>query len=48
MSSLTAVQALVDAGVDFVIVGGWSAILPGSWQLTRDLDVCASRVSWIT
>jgi hypothetical protein len=43
MSSLTAVQALVDAGVDFVIVGGWSAILHGSSYDTIDLDVCFSR-----
>jgi hypothetical protein len=43
MNSLAAVQALVDASVDFVIVGGWSAILHGSWQPTRDLDVCFSR-----
>jgi hypothetical protein len=43
MSSVTAVRALVDAGVDFVIVGGWSAILHGSGQPTRDLNVCFSR-----
>jgi hypothetical protein len=43
MKSFTAVQALVDAGVDFVIVGGWSAILHGSQQPTMDLDVYFSR-----
>jgi predicted nucleotidyltransferase len=39
----TAVQALVDAGVEFVIIGGWSAILHGSRFMTDDLDVCFSR-----
>jgi hypothetical protein len=37
------VQALVDSGVDFVIIGGWSAILHGSSYVTNDLDVCYSR-----
>jgi hypothetical protein len=37
------VQALVDAEVEFVIVGGWSAILHGSSQTTRDLDLCFAR-----
>jgi hypothetical protein len=38
-----AVQALVDAGVDFVLIGGWAAILNGSVQTTRDLDICYAR-----
>jgi hypothetical protein len=37
------VQALADAGVEFVIVGGWSAILHGSSYTTQDLDLCFSR-----
>lgn len=37
------VQAMADAGVEFVIVGGWSAILHGSSYATQDLDVCFSR-----
>src|SRR5229473_3180490 len=37
------VQALCDAGVEFVIIGGWSAILHGSAFMTNDLDVCFSR-----
>jgi len=37
------VQALVDGGAEFVIVGGWSAILHGSSYATRDLDLCFSR-----
>jgi hypothetical protein len=37
------VQALTDAGVDFVIIGGWSAILHGSSYTTQDLDICFSR-----
>jgi hypothetical protein len=36
------VQALVDSGVDFVIIGGWSAILHGGSSVTNDLDVCYS------
>lgn len=45
MNYVQAVQVLVDGGVDFVIVGGWSAILHGSASLTKDLDVCYSRGS---
>jgi hypothetical protein len=45
MNFVTAVQTLVDAGVDFVIIGGWSAILHGSSHTTNDLDVCFSRLS---
>jgi hypothetical protein len=36
---------LADAGVEFVIIGGWSAILNGSSYLTKDLDLCYSRRS---
>jgi hypothetical protein len=44
MNLATAVQALVDAGVDFVIIGGWSAILHGSsLPQTADLDLGVSR-----
>jgi hypothetical protein len=38
-----AVQALCDAKVEFVVIGGLSAILHGSATLTFDLDVCYSR-----
>jgi predicted nucleotidyltransferase len=34
-------QRLCDADIDFVIVGGFAAMLHGSSLLTRDLDVCA-------
>lgn len=34
-------QRLFDANIDFVIVGGFAAMLHGSALLTRDLDVCA-------
>lgn len=34
-------QRLCDAEIDFVIVGGFAAMLHGSSLLTRDLDVCA-------
>jgi hypothetical protein len=38
-----ALQLLVDSGVDFVVVGGWSSIFHGSAALTNDLDICYSR-----
>jgi predicted nucleotidyltransferase len=38
-----AVQELTDAGVDFLIIGGWSAILHGSAHLTNDLDLFFAR-----
>lgn len=34
-------RALCDAEIDFVVVGGFAAMLHGSSMLTRDLDVCA-------
>jgi hypothetical protein len=40
-----AVQALADAGVEFVLIGGWAAILNGSVRTTSDLDICYSRTS---
>jgi predicted nucleotidyltransferase len=40
-----AVQALVDAGVEFIIIGGWSAILHGSSFMTGDLDIFFPRNS---
>ncbi len=43
MKVITVVHALVDAGVDFTIIGGWCAILHGSANVTNDLDVCYSR-----
>jgi hypothetical protein len=43
MNFATAVQALADQHVDFVIIGGWSAILNGSAYVTNDLDICYSR-----
>jgi hypothetical protein len=39
-----AVQALCDASVDFVVIGGLAATLHGSAQVTFDLDICYSRV----
>jgi predicted nucleotidyltransferase len=34
------VQRLCEADIDFVIVGGYAAVLHGSSHVTRDLDVC--------
>ena len=36
------VRRLADAGVDFVVIGGYAAIAHGSVQITRDLDICYS------
>lgn len=36
----TLLQRLAEAGVDFVIVGGFAAVLHGSSIVTRDLDLC--------
>jgi hypothetical protein len=40
-----AVQALSEAAVDFVIIGGLSATFHGSARVTYDLDICYSRNS---
>lgn len=43
MSVEGTVQTLSDAGVEFVIIGGWSAILHGSaLGTTYELDICVS------
>jgi predicted nucleotidyltransferase len=34
-------QKLTDAGLEFVLVGGFAAVSHGSFQLTRDVDICA-------
>jgi hypothetical protein len=38
----TMVQALVDGGVDFVIIGGVAVILRAMPRFTKDLDICYS------
>ena len=45
MNFAKAVQVLADAGVDFLVIGGWSAILHGSDHTTTDIDFCYSRRS---
>jgi predicted nucleotidyltransferase len=34
------IERLSDAGIDFVVVGGFAGVLHGSTLVTRDLDVC--------
>ena len=34
-------QRLADAGLEFVIVGGYAATTHGSSYVTRDIDICA-------
>src|SRR5262245_1902345 len=43
MQLTRAVQALSDAGVEFVIIGGVSATLLGSARVTFDLGICFPR-----
>jgi predicted nucleotidyltransferase len=38
-----ALKLLSDAGVSFVVVGGYAAMLRGSAYLTQDLDICYER-----
>ena len=45
MRPKVAIHALWDARVEFVLVGGWAAILNGSVTTTKDLDICYSRTS---
>jgi len=35
------IQRLADAGLDFVLIGGYAGVLHGSTLVTDDLDVCA-------
>lgn len=34
-------QRLADAGVEFVVIGGYAAVIHGSAYLTNDVEVCA-------
>lgn len=43
MNFEAAIQVLSDAGVEFIVVGGWSAILHGGTHITNDLDLFFSR-----
>lgn len=36
-------RRLIDAGVEFVVIGGLAAQAHGSTSITRDLDVCVAR-----
>lgn len=38
-----ALTMLADAGVSFVVVGGYASTLQGSGYLTQDLDICYER-----
>ena len=35
------IQTLCDADIEFIVVGGFAALLHGSTLVTRDIDVCA-------
>jgi hypothetical protein len=37
------IRRLVDAGVEFIVIGGLAAQAHGSTSITRDLDVCIPR-----
>ena len=34
-------RILLEAQIDFVLIGGYAGVVHGSTQLTRDLDICA-------
>lgn len=36
-------KALLEADLEFVLIGGYAAVVHGSSQVTRDLDLCALR-----
>jgi len=38
----TLLGVLLNGNVDFVIVGGFAAVIHGSSQVTQDLDICVS------
>jgi hypothetical protein len=40
---LTALRALVDHGVRFVLIGGYAGAIRGSPMMTGDVDVCYAR-----
>jgi predicted nucleotidyltransferase len=33
-------QRLTDAGLEFVLVGGFAVVSHGSFYVTRDVDIC--------
>lgn len=35
-------QRIADAGIDFVVVGGFAAVTHGSSYVTRDIDLCVA------
>lgn len=39
---ISLLQRLIDAKIDFVLVGGMAAVAHGSSQTTRDIDICIS------
>jgi predicted nucleotidyltransferase len=45
MNFAMAVQALCDQEVEFIIAGGWSAILHGSSHVTNDIDIFYARAT---
>jgi hypothetical protein len=42
---LSMLSMLIDAGVEFVLIGGVAARIWGSPSLTRDVDICHERTS---
>ena len=34
-------QRLADAGLEFVVVGGYAGVIHGSALITNDVDICA-------
>lgn len=42
-SPMAAFEALIETGVDYVVIGGIAAALHGSTSVTQDLDICYRR-----
>ena len=42
-SPIAAFKALIDNGVDYVVIGGIGSALHGSTSVTQDLDICYRR-----
>jgi hypothetical protein len=48
---LNLLRCLTDAGIDFVIVGGYAGIVHGCTYVTQDIDICCVfglRAPWVS
>ncbi len=45
MNFEAAFKSLTSAEVNFIVVGAYATVVPGTGQVTRDLDICYERTS---